>query len=210
MVIENVLHWTAYVLGSYLIGAIPFGLIVAYLLGGGVDPRKVGSGNIGATNVARAVGKAGGVLTLILDAAKGFVPLYFARRAFPENYYAVVSLCGAAAFLGHLFPVYLKFRGGKGVATAGGIIIFLSPITALLLFVIFLFVLLLTGYVSVGSLFCAVSFPILMAFLGPTPLYIAVALFIGIMIFFTHRENMRRLVEGRENKFLGKKKSNNR
>jgi glycerol-3-phosphate acyltransferase PlsY len=206
MVIENVLHWGAYVLGSYLIGAIPFGLIVAYLLGGGVDPREIGSGNIGATNVARAAGKVGGVITLIFDTAKGFLPLYFARRAFPENYYVIVSLCGVAAFLGHLFPIYLKFRGGKGVATASGIIIFLSPIAALLLFTIFLFVLLLTGYVSVGSLICALSFPILMAFLGPSPLYIAVALFLGIMIFFTHRENIRRLVEGRENKFLGKKK----
>lgn len=206
MVLENVLHWGSYVIGAYLIGAIPFGLIIAYIFGGGVDPREIGSGNIGATNVARAAGKVGGGMTLILDAAKGFVPLYFARRAFPENYYAIVSLCGLAAFLGHLFPIYLKFRGGKGVATASGVIIFLSPIAALLLFTIFLFSLLLTGYVSVGSLICALFFPILMAFLGPTPLYIAVALFMGIMIFFTHRENIKRLVEGSENKFIGKKK----
>ncbi|NIO16353.1 MAG: glycerol-3-phosphate 1-O-acyltransferase PlsY [Deltaproteobacteria bacterium] len=206
MAIEKLVHWGAYVLGSYLLGAIPFGLIVAYIFGGGVDPREVGSGNIGATNVARAAGKIGGALTLILDAAKGFVPLYLARRAFPENYYAIVSLCAVAAFLGHVFPVYLRFKGGKGVAIAGGIIIFLSPIAALLLFTIFLFALFFTGYVSVGSLLCALSFPVLMAFLGPTPLYIAIALFMAVMIFFTHRENIRRLVEGRENKFLGKKR----
>lgn len=206
MVIEDVLHWGAYVLGAYLVGAIPFGLMVAYILGGGVDPRKVGSGNIGATNVARAVGKAGGIVTLILDAAKGFVPLYFARRAFPENYYVIVSLCGVAAFVGHVFPIYLRFRGGKGVATASGIIVFLSPITAILLIAIFLFALLLTGYVSVGSLICAFSFPLLMAFLGPSPLYIAVALFMGVVILFTHRENIKRLLEGSENRFLWKKK----
>ncbi|RMG59118.1 MAG: glycerol-3-phosphate 1-O-acyltransferase [Deltaproteobacteria bacterium] len=193
-----------FVLFSYLLGSVPFGLIIAKIFGKGVDPRKVGSGNIGATNVARAVGKVGGAVTLLLDAGKGFVPLFVARRYFVEGYYPILALCGAFAFLGHIFPLYLKFRGGKGVATAFGIILYLSPVTALILVLLFIVAVILSGYVSVGSLTCAFFFPLLMAFLGPSPYYVGLSLFMAVMVFYTHRGNIRRLLEGTENRFFGK------
>lgn len=203
---ENIyIRGALFIAGSYLMGAIPFGLIVALLLGKGSDPRKVGSGNIGATNVSRAVGITGGVLTLFLDAAKGFIPLMAARKAFPGDYYLIVTLCGAAAFLGHIFPIYLKFKGGKGVATAFGIVTFMSPITAILLVIIFSATLVLSGYVSLGSMFCAISFPLVMSFLGPSPYYIGLSLFMAIMVIYKHRENINRLVAGSETRFIQKK-----
>ncbi len=205
MQLEYVGKIAGFVIFSYLLGSIPFGLIIAKLFGGGVDPRKVGSGNIGATNVARAVGKVGGAITLLLDASKGFVPLLLARSTFTEGYYPVLALTAAFAFLGHIFPIYLKFRGGKGVATAFGIVLYLSPVSAIILVVVFAVALLLTGYVSVGSLSAAFFFPLLMAFLGPSPYYVGLALFMAFTVFYTHRENIRRLLEGKENRFLGKK-----
>jgi len=194
----------AYILGAYLLGSIPFGLLVADLLGGGKDPREVGSGNIGATNVSRAVGKAGGILTLLLDAGKGFIPLFLARWIFPETQYSLFSMVALAAFLGHIFPLYLKFKGGKGVATAFGIAVFISPVAALLLIVIFIVALVITGYVSVGSLSSAFCFPLLIALLGPSRVYIALALIMAFTVFYTHRENIRKLIEGRENRFIKK------
>ncbi len=204
MIVNPIYLQGAYILGAYLLGSIPFGLLVADLLGGGKDPREVGSGNIGATNVSRAVGKAGGILTLLLDAGKGFIPLFLARWIFPETQYSLFSMVALAAFLGHIFPLYLKFKGGKGVATAFGIAVFISPVAALLLIVIFIVALVITGYVSVGSLSSAFCFPLLIALLGPSRVYIALALIMAFTVFYTHRENIRKLIEGRENRFIKK------
>ena len=204
MIVISIYLQGAYILGSYLLGSIPFGLLVADILGGGKDPREVGSGNIGATNVSRAVGKAGGILTLLLDAGKGFIPLFLARWIFPETQYSLFSMVALAAFLGHIFPLYLKFKGGKGVATAFGIVVFISPVAALLLIVIFIVALVITGYVSIGSLSSAFCFPLLIALLGPSRVYIALALIMALTIFYTHRENIRKLIEGKENRFIRK------
>ena len=204
MIVSSIYLQGAYILGSYLLGSIPFGLLVADILGGGKDPREVGSGNIGATNVSRAVGKAGGILTLLLDAGKGFIPLFLARWIFPETQYSLFSMVALAAFLGHIFPLYLKFKGGKGVATAFGIVVFISPVAALLLIVIFIVALVITGYVSIGSLSSAFCFPLLIALLGPSRVYIALALIMALTIFYTHRENIRKLIEGKENRFIRK------
>jgi glycerol-3-phosphate acyltransferase PlsY len=204
VIVSSIYLQGAYILGSYLLGSIPFGLLVADILGGGKDPREVGSGNIGATNVSRAVGKAGGILTLLLDAGKGFIPLFLARWIFPETQYSLFSMVALAAFLGHIFPLYLKFKGGKGVATAFGIVVFISPVAALLLIVIFIVALVITGYVSIGSLSSAFCFPLLIALLGPSRVYIALALIMALTIFYTHRENIRKLIEGKENRFIRK------
>ncbi len=200
----EILYGVAFVVGAYLLGSVPFGLLVAYLFGGGADPRKEGSGNIGATNVTRTVGKLGGVATLLLDAGKGFFPLFLGSKVFPPESYTIFSCVALAAFLGHIFPLYLKFKGGKGVATAFGIIIFLSPVSALLLVLVFAIVLFVSGYVSVGSLTCALFFPLLMAFLGSSKIYIGLALFMACFVFYTHRGNIGKLMVGEENKFISK------
>src|SRR5262250_384192 len=114
---------------AYLLGSIPFGLILAKLFGG-TDVRKSGSGNIGATNVARVVGPAAGVLTLLLDAAKGWLSIWLATRA-AQNNASIIVLAGLLAMLGHCFPIWLRLRGGKGVATAAGVFLALSPAATL-------------------------------------------------------------------------------
>lgn len=189
------------VLFAYFLGSIPFGVVVVHLFHGGVDLRKVGSGNIGATNVSRAVGKAGGILTLLLDAGKGIFPMVLAYAFLDSRMDLWLALTGGAAFLGHLFPVYLGFQGGKGVATALGIVAFLSPVTAFLLLVLFAAVVYSTRYVSFGSLCAAVALPPVMALLGSSRHHVILSLGICFLVIFTHRENIRRLLAGEERKF---------
>jgi acyl phosphate:glycerol-3-phosphate acyltransferase len=131
----------ALIAGAYLLGSIPFGFVMARAVAG-VDIREAGSGNIGATNVARVVGKPLGVLVLVLDAAKGFGPTFLAQRMAPDMPWVHVAVAGAA-IAGHMFPVYLRFRGGKGVATGLGVVLALSPIAAA------------AGAVTYGALFAA-------------------------------------------------------
>lgn len=185
---------------AYFLGSVPFGILVARLIDRSVDLRAVGSGNIGATNVARAVGKAGGILTLLLDAGKGIfamtlVPLFVEGRI--AMWFALV---GAAVLLGHVFPVYLNFRGGKGVATALGIVLFLSPVAAFLLVVLFSLVVYFTRYVSLGSLCAAAALPPIMALLATSRHYVTLSLGMTFLVFYTHRGNIRRLMEGSERK----------
>jgi glycerol-3-phosphate acyltransferase PlsY len=143
---------------SYLVGSIPTGLILSRATG--VDIRKSGSGNIGATNVTRLLGKKLGVLTLVGDVLKAIIPMlaahwYFLRSgiaATPHEVDIIVSLCGGAAFLGHMYPIYLKFKGGKGVATALGVFIVLEPLATLISLLLFITVVFFSGYVAVGSL----------------------------------------------------------
>jgi len=183
------LRGTLLVLAAYLIGSIPFGIVVAKAFDREIDLRKAGSGNIGATNVARTLGKAAGVLTLALDAGKAVFALWR------------LALAGAAVFLGHIFPVYLGFKGGKGVATALGIVAFLSPVTAFLLVALFALVVYFTRYVSLGSLCAAVGLPVMMAVLEGSRSYLNLSLLIAFLIFYTHRENIHRLLAGEEPRF---------
>src|SRR5262250_3878063 len=129
---------------AYLLGSIPFGLMLTKIFGG-KDVRKSGSGNIGATNVARVAGPAAGILTLLLDAAKGAVAVWLGAR-FSEQSAAALMLAGAAALVGHCFPVWLKFKGGKGVATALGVFLMLAPLAALGGVAVFIVVVLLWRY----------------------------------------------------------------
>jgi acyl phosphate:glycerol-3-phosphate acyltransferase len=199
------------ILAGYFLGSIPFGMIFARIFGG-KDVREHGSGNIGAANVSRVAGPAAGILTLIMDAAKGAAAVWLAARITDHNAAAMI-LAGLGALLGHCFPVWLRFKGGKGVATALGIFLELSPTAALTAFVLFLLVVVFWRYVSLGSLSAAAAMPLLIHFLWAPghapPLVITLGtLFAAALIFYKHDANLQRLVDGTEPKYsVGKSKS---
>jgi glycerol-3-phosphate acyltransferase PlsY len=189
---------------SYLVGSIPTGLILSRA--SGVDIRKTGSGNIGATNVTRLLGKKLGVLTLLGDVLKAVLPmlavhwylLHSGMEAKPPEVDLAVTLCGGAAFLGHMYSLYLKFRGGKGVATALGVFIVLEPLAALISLLLFIAVVYFTGYVAVGSLLVSALMTLWIWLLGGSPYHVLLAFFIGVLIWVKHRDNIKRLFEGTE------------
>jgi glycerol-3-phosphate acyltransferase PlsY len=198
------------IVGSYLLGSIP----AAYIAGKakGVDLRKHGSGNLGATNVMRVLGTKIGLAVFLFDMAKGAAPVYF----FPKWLMASGDLsvdpvifgivCGIAAIVGHVRPIYLKFgKGGKGVATAAGVFLALAPMQTLIALLVFAAVLLLSGYVSLGSLTSATALPILLAATVGihSPLF-AISVAVALFVFWTHRANIARLRAGEEHRF-GKK-----
>ncbi len=190
-----------FALASYLLGSVPTGLILAKLFAK-TDIRSMGSGNIGATNAARLLGRKLGGLTLLGDLLKGFVPVYIGSLYFADTHgradYLVLSIFGFSAFLGHLFPVYLKFKGGKGVATCFGVFAFLAPAPLIMVLALFVIIIAVSRFVSLGSLSAAVFLPILLlAFSYPLPVIIA-AMCMGLMIFIRHRENLKRLMLGTE------------
>ena len=182
---------------AYLLGSVPSGFIFGRLAG--VDVRRTGSGNIGATNVARVLGKGVGLLTLIADVAKGLVPVLLARWLSMEDW--LIAGIAAAAFLGHLYPVFLRFQGGKGVATALGAMLAIAwPATLVLVFV-FAGVVLSSRRVSLASITAATAAPfVLWALLYP-PAFIALGVFLASMIILRHRDNIRRLLAGSEPRF---------
>jgi glycerol-3-phosphate acyltransferase PlsY len=184
---------------AYLLGSVPTG----YILGSwaGVDVRKAGSGNVGATNVARVVGKRHGIFTLVADTAKGFVPVILALNL-GLTPIATASV-GIAAFLGHLYPVFLRFQGGKGVATALGVFLGLAPWATLVLAVIFVLVLSTTRVVSLSSMVAAAFAPIVFWLFFHSPILTGMTLFIGVMIVLRHRGNIQRLLSGTEPRFGG-------
>jgi glycerol-3-phosphate acyltransferase PlsY len=196
----SLLRGTLLVLFGYLLGSVPFGILVAKAFDRELDLRKAGSGNIGATNVARTLGKGAGVLTLLLDVGKGVLSIALARRLLDPSAYHWFALVGGAVFLGHIFPAYLRFRGGKGVAAALGVVLFLSPETAFVIVVLFVAVLYFTRYVSLGSLCAAVALPVAMAFLGRSRHYVTLSLMMSFLVIYTHRENIHRLLSGQENR----------
>jgi acyl phosphate:glycerol-3-phosphate acyltransferase len=181
---------------AYLLGSVPTGYIIGSRAG--IDVRKAGSGNVGATNVARVVGKRQGIFTLIADTAKGLVPVVIALKLGLAPV-AVVAV-GIAAFLGHLYPIFLKFRGGKGVATAFGVFLGLAPWAAGILMLIFAVVVRMTRVVSLGSMVTAACAPLVLWLLHCSPALIVMGGFIAAMIIFRHRENIRRLFSGTEPK----------
>lgn len=181
---------------AYLFGAIPTGYLLARARG--IDIRAVGSGNIGATNVTRSIGKALGAVTLVGDLAKGLIPVVVARWAGLDA--AGQSAVALAAFLGHVFPVYLGFRGGKGVATAFGVILGLQPAVALLAAGVWVAFFAIWRYASVGSLGAAVAFPAGMWWFRPDRYSVSLAAVVAFVIYVRHRENIRRLLDGTEGK----------
>lgn len=205
MTSELVLPLTLIALISYLIGAIPFGLLLGFVKG--VDIREGGSGNIGATNAARLLGKPFFFLVLTLDLAKGLGPVLAAPWAWSQfssisfDHSALVA--GVAAILGHVFPLYLRFKGGKGVATSAGVFLGLCPWALLVGLVVWLAVGAISGYMSLASLSAAGAINIAFVAIYPDPLGanlpIALAcLAVGSLVFFRHRSNIGRLWRGEE------------
>src|SRR5216684_4453069 len=194
---------------AYILGSIPFGLILAKLFGR-TDVRKEGSGNIGATNVARVAGPVAGILTLILDVAKGAAAVLLAPRLSQDSA-TWMMLAALAALVGHCFPVWLKFKGGKGVATALGVFLALCPLAALAALLLFALVVACWRYVSLGSISAAAAMPLLMYFLWAPhhapPLIIAFgSLAAALLVVYKHGANIQRLVQGEEPKFSSSKK----
>ncbi|MBW2470635.1 MAG: glycerol-3-phosphate 1-O-acyltransferase PlsY [Deltaproteobacteria bacterium] len=201
-----------FIIISYLIGSIPTGLLLARAAGGG-DIRKAGSGNIGATNVTRLLGKKLGMITLLGDVLKAAIPMlavywYFAHTGMAisaQEADLAVSLCGGAAFLGHIFPVYLKFKGGKGVATALGVFIILEPVAVLISLFLFTGIVYVSGFVSVGSLLVSALMTLWIWLLGGSPNHVFLAFFIAVFIWLKHMDNINRLLAGTEKSWKNKK-----
>jgi acyl phosphate:glycerol-3-phosphate acyltransferase len=195
-------------LAGYLLGSIPFGLLLTRLFGGG-DIRAAGSGNIGATNVTRVAGPIPGVLTLVLDAANGAAAVLLAAH-FSGSSAMWMTASGLAALVGHCFPVWLKFRGGKGVATGAGFCLALCWPAALGAILLFVLVVAFFRFVSLGSIAAAAAMPLLIYFLwaphhAPPPSVTIGAFAAAMLIVYKHDGNIQRLVEGREPRFsLGK------
>jgi len=200
-----------FIIISYLIGSIPSGLILSRATG--VNIRTSGSGNIGATNVTRLLGKKLGILTLVGDVLKAVIPMLAAHWFFlrsgmaakPHEVDLAVSLCGGAAFLGHLFPIYLKFKGGKGVATALGVFLILEPLAVLISLFIFIAVVYFSGFVALGSLLVSALMTLWIWLLGGSANHVFLAFFIGVLIWLKHIDNIKRLLEGTEKSWRNKK-----
>jgi glycerol-3-phosphate acyltransferase PlsY len=186
------------VIVAYLIGSIPFGyLIVRGKIG--ADIRQTGSGGTGATNVSRRAGKVAGVITLVLDALKGSAAVFIAARLTHSD--GMIAAAAIAVLVGHIFPVWLGFRGGKGVATGAGVFLVIAPAALLCAGVVFLAVVLLTRYVSLGSMLAAATIPLFVWVQNyPHPLLLA-AILGALLIVFAHRGNIGRLAHGTESQF---------
>jgi acyl phosphate:glycerol-3-phosphate acyltransferase len=189
---------------AYLLGSIPFGLLLAKIFGQ-ADVRKEGSGNIGAANVVRVAGPLAGILTLVLDGAKGAAAVLLAERYSNDSATWMIT-AGLIAMVGHCFPVWLKFKGGKGVATAAGVYLALCPPAFLSGLILFILVVAFWRYVSLGSISAAAAMPMLIYFLwaphhAPPPVITFGALAVAMLIVYKHDANLQRLVEGTEPKF---------
>jgi len=210
-------------LAAYLLGSIPTGFLAAKAKG--IDIRAVGSGNIGATNAMRALGKPIGIAVLLLDAAKGFVACHFFAplfwnwiaphysglfvyfdKASPELQMRYYLVAGIFVVLGHNYPCWLKFKGGKGIATTAGVYLALAPWALLAAFVVFMLAALLTRYVSVASITAAIALPATVWIMSPDNLFLCiVTTALGALAIYKHKSNIQRLMAGTENR-LGKKK----
>jgi glycerol-3-phosphate acyltransferase PlsY len=190
------MSWIVLAALSYLIGSIPFGKWLAQRAAD-IDIRQRGSGNVGATNVAREVGLGWGLLTLLLDGLKGLVPVVLARWFQPgsETCMATVALM---ALLGHQFSVFLRFRGGKGVATTMGAFVAIAPLPAVAVLALFLLLVLTSGFVSVGSLGATGMMPLVLWWSGQGGELVGTSAVMTCLIWARHRENIKRLVCGKE------------
>lgn len=197
--------WIA-LLVAYLLGSIPFGLALGFLVGG-VDIRKQGSGNIGATNVGRALGRPWAITAFFLDCAKGWAPAYF----FPhwlepagESFWGLRALCGFAAVCGHVWPLYLRFRGGKGVATLCGAVVAVDPVVFLGGGAVWLVTLFATRYVGLSSMLMGLSFPFLSYWRLANEEYAKEVIWgtglLSALVFIRHRANIGRMLAGTEPK----------
>jgi len=204
---------------SYLLGSIPFGYLLVRMFRG-VDVRQTGSGNIGATNVARTGSKGLAIVTLVLDALKGYVAVLFALGLAqsprfspeilrPETSYSFAALAALCAILGHMFTPWLLFRGGKGVATAVGAFTAIAPRAVLISLALFLLIVAVTRYISLGSMVGAAVFPFAAWWLNPFTRTATVLVLMSapsLLIILRHKDNIRRLMAGNENRFGAERK----
>lgn len=201
--------WLPILAVAYLLGSIPFGYLLVRIFRK-EDIRTTGSGNIGATNVARSGAKGLGLLTLLLDLLKGFAAVWIAglfapgTPGFPSD---LAVLAGVAAVLGHVFPIWLRFKGGKGVATALGVFIAIAPLAALCALGIFIVVFAITRYVSLASILAAVMLPVFCLLWMPdrSPVFVGGVIFLSLLVIAKHHANISRLMQGKENRFGSKK-----
>ena len=212
-----VLAYILTALGAYLLGSIPTGFLVAKAKG--IDIRSVGSGNIGATNAMRVLGKPAGIAVLLMDAAKGFAAVWLASLMLKDNSifdlhtdYSIVDLqtlrvvAGIGAVLGHNYTCWLNFKGGKGIATTAGVYLALAPWALLVALVVFILAILLTKYVSVGSIAGAIALPVTVWVMTPQNIFLGiVTTALGVLAIYKHKSNLQRLMAGTENR-LGQKK----
>ena len=206
MITNSPLMLSLLVLAAYLLGSIPNGLLIARLKG--IDLQKVGSGNIGATNVFRCVGKGWGIAAFVLDAVKGFVPAFFFPRLLESAPPWLGLACGVAAVAGHNWPVWLKFKGGKGVSTSAGMLLGIAPAAVGVGFAVFALTVALTRFVSLGSILAAIAVPAAYLWMnGADNRLLASALVVmGALVIFKHRANVGRLLRGTEPRIVGKRK----
>lgn len=196
MIVLEVLAFAVLFCLAYLVGSIPFGLIVSKVFYR-VDVRQHGSGNVGATNVFRVLGKKAGVVVMVLDIMKGYLPAALAAALFSPWYAIFIA---AAPVVGHMHSVFLKGSGGKGVATGAGVVLALAPLAFVICFSTWIALILLTRYVSVASLTVAFMVPVLVIlFRDPLPYEIAGVL-LALIVWWAHRGNIRRLLNGTENR----------
>ncbi|HBA73254.1 MAG: acyl-phosphate glycerol 3-phosphate acyltransferase [Geobacteraceae bacterium GWC2_55_20] len=182
---------------AYLLGSIPTGLLLGKAYG--IDVRKEGSGNIGATNLYRTVGRKVGAMTLTGDCLKGLIPVLAVKySSLPPDFAAWVGL---AAFCGHVFSLFLKFKGGKGVATALGVFLALAPMAVAIAIAVFAAIMSSWRYVSLGSIAAAAIMPVAVALRGGNRALVTVTLIIAVIVILRHHENIRRLIAGTENRF---------
>jgi glycerol-3-phosphate acyltransferase PlsY len=193
----NILALCIVVSAAYLIGSIPTGLLLGKAYG--IDVRKEGSGNIGATNLYRTVGRKVGIITLIGDCLKGLLPVVLVKFSSLPPEFAV--WVGLAAFCGHVFSVFLKFKGGKGVATALGVFLALAPLATAIAIALFAGFMFLWRYVSLGSISAAAAMPLAVYFLGGSRTLTTATVIISLIVIARHHENIRRLLSGSESKF---------
>jgi glycerol-3-phosphate acyltransferase PlsY len=194
--------WIIYIFLSYLFCSIPFGKIISRKVAD-IDITQRGSRNIGATNVAREIGFKWGIFTLVFDVLKGFVPVTLFNLSFP-NFGIGGSMIGLASLLGHQFSIYQRFRGGKGVATALGIFLALSPFNALIAVLFFVILVYVSDFISLGSIFSAALMPFLLLLSGESRLTVITSLLVAALICLKHKDNIQRLREGRERRWRKK------
>jgi len=205
----------AFLVAAYLIGAIPTAVWVGQSFYG-IDVRQHGSGNAGATNTFRVLGKKPGAFVMLVDILKGWAAtslasfLVMLEVISPENLVLFKIVMGILAVIGHIFPVYVGFKGGKGVATLMGMVLAIQPMAALICLGIFIVVLLISKYVSLGSMMAAVAFPLLLLlprFHPDEPLLIVFGFILSLLVILTHKKNINRLIQGQESKiYILKKK----
>lgn len=186
-----------WIIGAYLLGSIPTGLLLGKLYG--IDVRQEGSGNIGATNLYRTVGRKVGIWTLAGDCLKGFLPVILAWKLGLDE--PMQAWIGLAAFCGHVFSVFLLFKGGKGVATALGVYLALAPLAVLGALVVFALLLVIWRYVSLGSVVAAAIMPLVIWFSPHTPQLLIATMLISGIVIIKHHANIKRLMDGTESKF---------